>query len=221
MKNIRKQFHSGFTLIEMIVSLGVFSIIITTAIGALLVLISSNQKLQGEQSVMTNLSFALDGMTREIRTGYAYFCDGVNNQSGAVPATGGLKIFDDAQNDHEALGSTTVRDCTTSTNRYHGVSFVEGGNSVTAGTANRIMYYIASTTTEKKLMRRVGNSPAQSIVASGLEIIDADFIVTGSTPRSAGDNVQPTVTVYIEAKEISQDKIYRLETTVTQRVLDL
>ena len=63
----------GFTLVEMIVS-RYFSIVVTTAVGAMLVLISTNQQLQSEQNVMTNLSFALDTMTREIRTGYNYYC---------------------------------------------------------------------------------------------------------------------------------------------------
>jgi prepilin-type N-terminal cleavage/methylation domain-containing protein len=222
MNPTHQKFHSGFTLIEMIVSLGVFGIIVTTAIGALLVLVSSNQKLQGEQSVMTNLAFALDGMTREIRTGYFYFCDGVNNQNAAVGATGGLKIFDDSRADHEALGTQT-RDCTArpSAARYYGISFIEGGSSVTSATANRIMYYVASTTTEKKLMRRVGNQPAQSIVAEGLEIVDIDFTVTGSAPQKSGNNVQPTVTLFLAAKEIGQDKLYTLETTITQRTLDI
>jgi prepilin-type N-terminal cleavage/methylation domain-containing protein len=67
--------QAGFTLIEMIVSLGVFSVVVTTAVGAILVLVNTNLQLQSEQSVMTNLSFALDTMTREMRTGFKYFCD--------------------------------------------------------------------------------------------------------------------------------------------------
>jgi prepilin-type N-terminal cleavage/methylation domain-containing protein len=208
---------AGFSLIEMIVSLGIFSIIVTTAVGALLVLISTNQKLQGEQSVMTNLSFALDSMTREIRTGYNYYCDSAYS----AEATGGPNNFFNNANSQEDILGTNTRDCSTIPNgrRVYGLSFYEGGNSVVGATNHRILYYYDEGSMTIK--RRVGDNDAQSIISSGLEITDAEFTVTGTSPQSSGDNIQPTVTVSIEAREVEQEKVYRLQTTVTQRILDL
>ena len=123
--NISKK--QGFTLVEMIVSLGVFSVVVTIAVGALLVLISSNEQLQKEQSVMTNLSFAIDSMTREIRTGRNYFCDARPNKNAGA---NGEKIFQDG----EVLNATSTQNCidgNPSDRDYHGLSFVEGGRSVT------------------------------------------------------------------------------------------
>ena len=68
----RTRTTGGFTLIEMIVSLTLFSAVITIAVGAFLVLLAANKQLQEEQAVLTNLSFALDSMTREIITGTGY-----------------------------------------------------------------------------------------------------------------------------------------------------
>ena len=214
--------ESGFSLIEMIVSLGIFSVIVTTAVGALLVLISTNQKLQGEQSVMTNLSFALDSMTREIRTGYNYYCDSTYG----AEATGGPNNFFNDDNSQEEIIGTDTLDCDRTTenqgHRVQGLSFYEGGNSVIgAGSSDRriLYYYDAEAQTIK---RRVGDSAAQSIISSGLVITDAEFLVTGTSPQSSGNNiVQPTVTISIEAREVGEDKVYRLQTTVTQRILDL
>lgn len=228
-KTKSKQHSHGFTLIEMIVSLGVFSIIVTIAVGALLALISGNQKLQGEQSIMTNISFALDSMTREIRTGYFYVCAGVPNKNQPVL---GAKIFDEDRDDHDDLGEQT-QDCPTGpadNDKFQGVSFWEGGNSITGGgTVPRIMYYYD--VDAKTIMRRVINNQPQPVISSGLAIVDADFIVTGSDREASGNTVQPTVTIYIKAvaKEdedaYSTDpdsvKTYQLETTVTQRILDL
>jgi prepilin-type N-terminal cleavage/methylation domain-containing protein len=215
----RSQNESGFSLIEMIVSLGIFSVIVTTAVGALLVLISTNQKLQGEQSVMTNLSFALDSMTREIRTGYNYYCDSTYS----TEATGGPDNFFNDNNSQEDILGNRTQDCTTSQGRpVQGLSFYEGGNSVVGAgsTDRRILYFYDEG--DLTIKRRVGDGAAQSIISSGLEITAADFIVTGSTPQSSGNNfVQPTVTISIEAREIGEDKLYRLQTTVTQRILDL
>ena len=214
----------GFTLIEMIVSLGVFSVVVTTAVGAMLVLISTNQQLQSEQSVMTNLAFALDTMTREIRTGYYYYCD----QQANYAAGGPNNIFNNSNN-HESVVGTNVQDCpngrSPSTHNLQGISFYEGGSSITGTTgARRIAYFFDGTDPDNKtIMRRVGNTEAQSIVSSGLVIVNAEFVVTGSEGLDGSDAEQPTVTVYIEAQDRSDatGKSYYLQTTITQRTLDL
>ena len=64
----------GFSLIEMMVSLSVFSIVMTISIGTLLIMVDANAKAQALYSSTTNLSFALDSMTREMRMGYHYYC---------------------------------------------------------------------------------------------------------------------------------------------------
>lgn len=203
----------GFTLIEMIVSLGVFSMVVTTAVGAMLVLISTNQRLQGEHSVMTNLAFALDTMTRELRTGYKYYCSQQPLDS--------LNIF---SGNHESVGTAT-RDCVNGrdiSQSIQGVSFYEGGNSLTGGGAKRILYYYDTTTNPKTIMRRVGNGIPQSIISSDLIITDAQFYVSGSNELSStGDAVQPTITIYIEAQDKDSEKTYYLQTTVAQRSLDI
>jgi prepilin-type N-terminal cleavage/methylation domain-containing protein len=73
-KTTNRNAHSGFTLVELMVSLTIFSIVMTISTGTLLVLIDLNAKAQALYSATTNLSFALDSMTREMRTGYHYYC---------------------------------------------------------------------------------------------------------------------------------------------------
>jgi prepilin-type N-terminal cleavage/methylation domain-containing protein len=65
----------GFTLVELMVSLSVFSIVMLISTGVLLVMIDVNAKGQALYSSYSNLAFALDSMTREIRTGRNYYCD--------------------------------------------------------------------------------------------------------------------------------------------------
>lgn len=65
----------GFTLIEMIVSLGIFSVVAVISLGALMRIISANHKAQAIQSAFTNLNFALESMSREIRMGANYYCN--------------------------------------------------------------------------------------------------------------------------------------------------
>lgn len=211
--------QSGFTLVEMIVSLAIFSIVVTVSVGALLVLVATNQQLQGEQSVMTNLSFALDSMTREIRTGNEYFC------LSATSDTGLRNLFNNASDlDYEL--DNQVQDCAsgnTNNHRFHGLAFSEGGDSITSG-SDKIFYFYDSS--EKKIYRRVGNGPKESIVSSGIVIEEFEFFVSGSKPLSAGGSNstdQPAVTLFIKATErgVSTNKPYYLQTTITQRTLDV
>ena len=68
----------GFTLVEMIVAVGLFTIVTLVVIGALLSIVDANRKAKSLQSVMNNLNFALESMVRTIRTGSDYQCLGVN-----------------------------------------------------------------------------------------------------------------------------------------------
>jgi type II secretory pathway pseudopilin PulG len=66
---------AGFTLIDMLVSVGIFTATVTIGVGAAMASINANQKAQSIQLVMNNLSFALEHMARNIRTGITYHCD--------------------------------------------------------------------------------------------------------------------------------------------------
>ena len=64
----------GFTLIEMIVSLAIFSIVAVVALGALMKIVSANKKAQSLQSAMTNINYALESISREMRVGSDFTC---------------------------------------------------------------------------------------------------------------------------------------------------
>jgi prepilin-type N-terminal cleavage/methylation domain-containing protein len=66
---------SAFTLVEMIVSIAIFSIVAVVALGALTKVVASNRKAQSLQSSITNLNFMMDSISRELRLGTYYTCD--------------------------------------------------------------------------------------------------------------------------------------------------
>jgi len=211
---------TGFTLIEIIVSLALFSVVITIAVGALLILIASNKQLQDEQSVLSNLSFALDSMTREIRTGTSYYC-------AASPSAGGNLMFQDGASLPPELASGISGDCADSDPanlNFHGITFTEGGNSITSGGDSRIAYYFDRG--EAKIYRRLSGQDAEPIVSAGIHIEDVQFYVTGSDDTN---NVQPKITIIIQAynseadanADAADERAYIIQTTVTQRALDI
>lgn len=63
----------GYTLVELIVAVGLFAIVMTLVSGAYIVMINLTQRTQGSATGIYNLSFALETMTRTIRTGTNYF----------------------------------------------------------------------------------------------------------------------------------------------------
>lgn len=79
-----QQNNKGFTLVELMVSLAVFSIVMLISTGVLLIMIDVNAKGQALYSSYSNLAFALDSMTREIRTGRNYYCT-TTTGNGDVP----------------------------------------------------------------------------------------------------------------------------------------
>ena len=73
MKNTHT-YNSGFTLIELLVSVTIFTIVMVMALGALLALSSADRRAETLKSGIDNLTFALDSMSRAIRTGSVYHC---------------------------------------------------------------------------------------------------------------------------------------------------
>jgi prepilin-type N-terminal cleavage/methylation domain-containing protein len=88
----------GFTLIEIIVSVSIFTIVMLVTMGALLTLNDSSRKAQALRTVIDNLNFAVEDMSRKIRTGDIYRC---------FPSD--LSAGDDFTND--GVGLKTPRDC--------------------------------------------------------------------------------------------------------------
>lgn len=79
---------TGFTLLEMIISMGVFAIAALIGVSSLLALTNAQKKALVFQSTQDNLRFAVEAMAREIRTGNFYYC-GSNLDD--IPATPSFK----------------------------------------------------------------------------------------------------------------------------------
>lgn len=76
------------------VSVGIFTVVMVIALGSLLSISASDRKAETLKSVMNNLNFALDSMSRSIRTGSTYNCAG----SGDCASGGTSLSYTDANN---------------------------------------------------------------------------------------------------------------------------
>ncbi len=71
-KTLKK--NKGFTLVEMLVATGVFMSVMVVSVSALITVIDVNKRNQSIKTVVDNVSFALDEMSRNMRTGSGYRC---------------------------------------------------------------------------------------------------------------------------------------------------
>lgn len=201
----RLRTSAGFSLIELLVSMGLFIVVLTIGIGALLVLISTNLKAQNIQDAVGNVQFALDSMTREIRTGYSYYCAA---STPGVPPT----------------GLNQVASCSSGT--Y--LSIIEGGESLTEGadlSEKRIEYrYNASAHSIERRIRSQ-NAAWVRLTSPNVSIDAMHFNVNGAAQKTdSADLSQPNATIFISGTVTgvsNTSSTFTMQTTVTQRVLDI
>jgi len=185
----------GFTLIELMVSVTIFIIVMTVALGALLSMSASGRRAEAVKTVMNNLSFALESMTRTIRTGFDYHCN-TSGGSDCYLTAGHTFFFTSATTPPQTIAyclGTTGTTCGTSTSCAAGCSILRSTN---------------------------GGSTYQAMTAPEVKIYNMSFYLQGSSPS---DNIQPRVTITLDGAAITADvtpATFQIQTSVTQRIYD-
>ncbi|MDO8572201.1 MAG: hypothetical protein Q7S11_00325 [bacterium] len=78
-KNFRRKItdsRTGFTLVELIVSMSLFIVVVFITTSAFLTLADLSKKASATRIAIDNLSVAVEDMARKLRTGYYYRCAG-------------------------------------------------------------------------------------------------------------------------------------------------
>jgi len=88
---IKKSKSNGFTIIETMIAVALFLVVVTVGIGSLLNTTLLQQKSQDMRSIMDNLSFIMEDMSRSIRTGYSY--GGGGNQISFTSSDGSQWVY--------------------------------------------------------------------------------------------------------------------------------
>lgn len=187
--------RKGFTLIELLVSMGLFSIVMTISIGSLLSIVDANRKAQNIQTVVDNVAFGLDSITRNIRTGYEYSCS------------------DNPHPDNNPVRPETA-DCSTAQS---------GFEFTTSDGLHRVAYKHENTTDYKGIVRKIDNGGWVRLTAPEALVESVSFFVSGTSPLSTGDEDQPTVTIVVKGTagvDASTASNFDIQTTATQRQLD-
>ncbi|MCB9818703.1 type II secretion system protein [Candidatus Nomurabacteria bacterium] len=191
--------QKGFSLIELLVSMALFTVVLTMGIGALLVLINANAKAQNTQESVSNIQFALDSMARELRTGFAFYC------------SSGTETTGDADT-HQGCNKGTY------------LSIIEGGKSLTDGDNNRRIAYRFNSSSGA-IERKIGTGSWVRLTNPTVDITNMHFNVSNTARKEDDGNLlQPNVTIFIEGEVAGIGQTgsgFMLQTTITKRVLDL
>ena len=186
----------GFTLIEMMVAVAIFSIVMMIGVGALLSLVEANRRAQAIHSVMSNLNAALESMSRSIRVGTTYHCQSSQNPAPQLDtpadcaAGGGLLLaFESAQGDLDDLEDQVV------------YRWVDGES--------------------KRLERSLDSGDTWvALTAPEVSIDSFEFFVVGS---GLTDTLQPRVLMRLKgsAPVPGGRTEFSVQASVTQRLLDI
>ncbi len=131
----------GFTLVELIVSIAMFSVVMVVCMSSVLIMLDSNRKSQAQRTLVDNLSYSLDEISRSARFGTVYHCGG-----------GTLNLTQDCQGGDTSF---TVLDQTGTQ-----VTYKLSGNRV-AKTIGGVDYYLTSpdVTINKLFFFVIGSDP--------------------------------------------------------------
>ena len=202
-RNISK---AGFTLIELMVSLTIFSIVMLISVGTLLTLIDANAKAQALYMATTNISFALDVMTRDIRTGHYYRCENVDNGN----------HFGQENNSGNGYDNEYTKDCASGGEE---LVFTRDWSNV------RVGYRLSEGQIEQKIGYSGSWVPLTSL--STLNVTSLEFVVQNSKAAQGGNNYsQPTITISVQgevADGIEDDSVtdFDIQTQIISRRLDI
>ncbi len=198
-KNTRQKLVCGYTIIETMIAVSLFIIITTTGMGALLNANLLHQKSNSMRSIIDNLSFIMEDMSRNLRTGYNYRCITVNSD----------------------LDSANVAQSKSGQSCW-GIAF-ESDSGFPTNSGDQWVYYIDNT--GKIFKSTQGPYITSNFVQLTPDevVIDSvsSFSVLGAEPPP--NQQQPFVTIRLVGKVIFKNVVtpFSLQTSVSQRVIDI
>ena len=193
----------GFTLVELMLSLAIFSVVMLAGVTALFGISYANRRAHIMQLSYDNVNFAMESMVRTIRLGTSFHCE-----------------YDDG------TPITTPRDCPMPTNGTVSQSYAksiafEGQLGSYNSSSDQIIFRLNTSTytIERSIDSGLTWVP---ITSSQIKINQLHFYVYGA---ALGDNVQPRVIITVQGEATidsrNNTKIqFALQTTAVQRIFD-
>ncbi len=196
---IFKTKSGGYTIIETMIATSLFIIVVMAGMGALLSANRVHQKSQAMRSIIDNLSFVMEDMSRNLRTGYNYRClTGNDDLSDLITVQSGESCW--------------------------GIAF-ESGEGDPNLTTDQWVYYLEGgriyKSTQSAALGTVYQLTLEEVVIDDLSDFSV-FSVLGAEPPT-GDQQQPFVTIRLVGSITYQDVVtpFSLQTSASTRLIDI
>lgn len=192
MKHLSSHREQGFTLVELLVAIAVFVSVMTLSLGAIVNILDAGSKSRAIKSVMTNLNFTVEAISRDIKFGSNYHC-GTSSSFPPVP-----------------------RNCSGIASAESSISFVTSNNENTIYRLQGTQIQKSSNggTTF------IGVTAPDVIVEDLKFYVFNSFPQSGASPDDAQPRVIVVIRGYAGDKPSTQSS-FVLQTTLSQRGLDL
>ena len=205
--------NRGFTLIEIIVSISIFTVVMLVTMGSLLTLNDSSHKAQALRTVIDNLNFAVEDMNRKIRTGNNYHCY-VNNE----PVISGPEL----KTPKDCIGSNPGTAISLRIQKTNGapvwVVYMFKKDPITGIGGIKFLRSLSQGGASD------GTSLAteeEAITSPEVDIRKMDFRVVGATKQEGGPQTQPMVILNISGVvNLQKEKLrtdFSLQTAISKR----
>ncbi|MES3031745.1 MAG: prepilin-type N-terminal cleavage/methylation domain-containing protein [Patescibacteria group bacterium] len=198
-KNLK--IKGGYTIIETMIAVSIFLIVVMIGMGSLLNANLVHQKSRDMRSIMDNLSFIMEDMSRNLRTGYNYACISSETAGGSLGTSTPIS--------GENCGGVAFKPATGGS--QWGYEFV----SLTIGSVTTS--YIIKSTDNGTTWYQI--TPDEIVI----DTVKSGFSVLGAEPASEGNQKQPFVTIKIVGTINSKGVAtpFSLQTSVSQRLIDI
>ena len=196
-KNKKNKLTDGYTLIETMIAISIFLIVITMGVGSLVNVHLINKKSQNMRSILDSLSFSMEEMSRNIRTGYNYHCLIAGEDISAIEVP---------------------KSCVGSPGGY-GIAF-EAGDVASVTTDDQWIYYVNN----GKLFRTTNGNVNDVVQMTPNEVVidetGYNFSVIGA---ESTDTQQPLVVIRLAGSITQGGNVskFSLQTAVSQRLNDI
>lgn len=202
---IRLSLHTirGFTLVELMVTMAIFTGVVTIATGALFSAQAINVRLQQTQIILDEASVASELMVRDIRYGTVFYC--TNSEPGPTAQISRLSC---------PIGGTVL---------FFRPAVILSGSTNQAN--DRVAYYVKDGALYKNEYPSGGVMRALRVTSSSLAITDLNFIVKGAEAKANYDLNQPVITISlvgltVPSKPSTPPVSFNMQTTASSREID-
>jgi type II secretory pathway pseudopilin PulG len=212
MKNNFKKMNKkgGYTIIETMIAIAVFLILIMTGMTTLVNAFSVHKKSQNMRSEMDNLSFILEDMSRNLRTGTQYYC--LNNYEGDSFLTSNINQRKSSPVD---MGGTR-QIC-------WGIAFEAAGGGFDESQDQWVYYIDGSGAIQKSVMGPYTEpSNFNTLTPPEVKLNPVSGFYIFGAEAVPGDKQQPFIKIIL-AGSVSDRGVtspFSLETVVSSRVID-